>query len=132
MRIKTVVLTGLAAAMAMTMSARAQQTVPPENVTLPEMPKETTRAGKRVNRIIDMWLKNQPVYYTQVSGGGYEQGKQPAPTRRPQTKAAPSPSAPIRGESQERSANGNSYGSRAMMAATSAAAFSLAAAMNCL
>ena len=75
MRIKTVVLIGLAAAMAMTMSARAQQTVAPENVTLPEMPKESTRTGKRVNRIIDMWLKNQPVYYTQISGGGSRAGK---------------------------------------------------------
>ena len=45
------------------------------------MPKQTNRTGKRVNRIIDMWLKNQPVYYAQVSGGGYEEGKRLATTK---------------------------------------------------
>jgi hypothetical protein len=45
------------------------------------MPTETTRTGKRVNRVIDMWLKDQPVYYAQISGGGYEQGKEMAATK---------------------------------------------------
>ena len=48
---------------------------------LPEMPKQTTRTGKHVNRVIDMWLENQPVYYAQTSGGGYEQGKEQAGTK---------------------------------------------------
>ena len=65
----------------MTMTAIAQQAVPPVNADVPEMPKQTTRTGKRVNRIIDMWLKGQPVYYSQISGGGYEQGKQMAATK---------------------------------------------------
>jgi 4-hydroxy-2-oxoheptanedioate aldolase len=79
MRIST--LTSLAAVMAIAMSAGAQQSVPPESAMLPEMPKTATRTGKRVNRVIDMWLKNQPVYYSQVSGGGYEQGRQLAATK---------------------------------------------------
>jgi 4-hydroxy-2-oxoheptanedioate aldolase len=81
MRTKTVLLVGLAAAILTAMSASAQQPVPPENAGVPEMPKQTTRAGKRVNRIIDMWLKGQPVYYTQISGGGYEQGREMAATK---------------------------------------------------
>ena len=44
MRTKTVVLAGLAAA-TLAMSVRAQQTVPPGNATLPEMPKQTTRTS---------------------------------------------------------------------------------------
>ena len=65
----------------MTMRALVQQAVPPENAPVPAMPKEATRTGKRVNRIIDMWLKGQPVYYSQINGGGYEQGKQMAATK---------------------------------------------------
>jgi 4-hydroxy-2-oxoheptanedioate aldolase len=45
------------------------------------MPTKTTRTGKHVNRVIDMWLKNQPVYYAQISGGGYEEGKKMAATK---------------------------------------------------
>jgi 4-hydroxy-2-oxoheptanedioate aldolase len=81
MRTKPLWLAGLAVAMLATMSASAQQAVSPENVGLAEMPKQTTRTGKRINRVIDMWLKNQPVYYAQISGGGYEQGKQLAATK---------------------------------------------------
>jgi 4-hydroxy-2-oxoheptanedioate aldolase len=47
----------------------------------PAMPTKTTRTGKHVNRIIDMWMKGQPVYYTQLSGGGYEEGKKQAATK---------------------------------------------------
>ena len=81
MRMNTVRLAGLAAAMLTAMSAGAQQTVSPENAKLPDMPKQTTRTGKHVNRVIDMWLKNQPVYYAQTSGGGYEEGKKLAATK---------------------------------------------------
>ena len=63
------------------MSVRAQQPVPPDSAAVPEMPKQTTRTGKHVNRVIDLWLKNQPVYYSQTSGGGYEQGKALAATK---------------------------------------------------
>ena len=81
MRMRLTVLAGMVIAVLMAMSAGAQQSVQPVNASLPEMPKQTTRTGKRVNRVIDMWLKGQPVYYAQTSGGGYEQGKQMAATR---------------------------------------------------
>jgi 4-hydroxy-2-oxoheptanedioate aldolase len=81
MRTKAVVLVGLAAAMLAATSSSARQAMPPEHAVVPDMPKQTTRSGKRVNRIIDMWLKGQPVYYTQTSGGGYEQGKALAATK---------------------------------------------------
>ena len=76
-----VLLTGLAIVIVTAISVAAQQPVPTEQAALPEMPKQTTRSGKRVNRVIDMWLKGQPVYYTQISGGGYEQGKEMAATK---------------------------------------------------
>src|SRR5687767_2646416 len=81
MSTKTALLAALAAAMLTGMSARAQQAVAPENAMLLEMPKQTTRTGKRINRVIDMWLKNQPVYYAQISGGGHDQGKELAATK---------------------------------------------------
>ena len=76
MKTRTVLLAGLAAAMLTAMSASAQQPVSPDNAAVPDMPKQTTRTGKHVNRVIDMWLKNQPVYYAQISGGGYEEGQE--------------------------------------------------------
>ncbi len=81
MRTHSVLLVGLAAAALTVMSVSAQQAISPENAKLPDMPKQTTRTGKHVNRIIDMWLKEQPVYYAQISGGGFEQGKQMAATK---------------------------------------------------
>jgi 4-hydroxy-2-oxoheptanedioate aldolase len=82
MKTKTMVLTGTAAAMlTVMMSVRAQQPAQPENATLPEMPKQSTRTGKHVNRVIDMWLKDQPVYYSQISAAGYEDGKKMAATK---------------------------------------------------
>ena len=81
MRMRLTVLAGMAAAVLTAMSAGAQQPVPPANAALPEMPKQTTRTGKHVNRVIDMWLKDQPVYYAQISGGGYEKGKEMAATK---------------------------------------------------
>src|SRR5213593_1773473 len=81
MRTNAVVLAGLAVAVLTVLTVSAQQAVSPENAALAEMPKQTTRTGKHVNRIIDMWLKGQPVYYAQISGGGYEQGKELASTK---------------------------------------------------
>ena len=78
---RALVLASVASVMLMTLTPIAQQAAPPENAGVPEMPRETTRTGKRVNRIIDMWLKGQPVYYAQISGGGYEQGKEMAATK---------------------------------------------------
>jgi 4-hydroxy-2-oxoheptanedioate aldolase len=81
MKPKLVWLTVVAAAILTAMSAGAQQPVSPAIAMVPEMPKQTTRTGKHVNRIIDMWVKNQPVYYSQISGGGYDDGKKMAATK---------------------------------------------------
>ena len=81
MKTTTVLLVGMAAAMLTAMSVDAQQAVSPPSASVPEMPKQTTRTGKHVNRVIDMWLKGQPVYYAQISGGGYEEGKKMAATK---------------------------------------------------
>jgi 4-hydroxy-2-oxoheptanedioate aldolase len=78
---KAIVLTSLAVAVLLAVTTDAQQAISPVNAKLPDMPKQTTRTGKRVNRVIDMWLKNQPVYYAQISGGGYEDGKKLAGTK---------------------------------------------------
>jgi 4-hydroxy-2-oxoheptanedioate aldolase len=78
---KKMSLIGVAAAVLALSPATAQEPVPPANAQVPEMPKTTTHTGKHVNRIIDMWLKGQPVYYTQISGGGYEEGKRLAATK---------------------------------------------------
>lgn len=81
MRTSNTLMAGLAAAVLAMAPAYAQQAVSPANAALPEMPKQATRTGKRVNRVIDMWLKGQPVYYSQISGGGYEEGKKMAATK---------------------------------------------------
>ncbi len=44
-------------------------------------PPTTLAPGKRVNRVIEMWLKGQPVYYVQIDEGGYENGKKMAATK---------------------------------------------------
>jgi hypothetical protein len=49
--------------------------------TFPAMPTRPTRTGKHINRVIDMWLKGQPVYYAQLEAGGYEDGKRMANTK---------------------------------------------------
>jgi 4-hydroxy-2-oxoheptanedioate aldolase len=74
-------LAAMAVALLTTMSAGAQQPATPAHATVPDMPTQTTRTGRHVNRVIDLWLKGQPVYYTQTSGGGYEQGRQLAATK---------------------------------------------------
>ena len=81
MKTTTIVLAGMAAAMLTTMWASAQQPVSPPSATVADMPKQTTRTGKHVNRVIDLWLKGQPVYYAQISGGGYDKGKEMAATK---------------------------------------------------
>ena len=81
MKTRTILLAVVAAAVLTAMSTSAQQPVSPVNAAVPDMPKQTTRTGKHVNRVIDMWLKNQPVYYAQISGGGYEEGKKMAATK---------------------------------------------------
>jgi 4-hydroxy-2-oxoheptanedioate aldolase len=81
MKPNTLLLIGLAAATLAAASPQARQVVPAGIATVPEMPTQTTRTGKRVNRVIDMWLKNQPVYYSQVSGGGYEDGRKLSATK---------------------------------------------------
>jgi len=43
--------------------------------------KENTRTGKDADRVIDLWLKDQPAYYAQLSGGGYDKGKEMAATK---------------------------------------------------
>jgi 4-hydroxy-2-oxoheptanedioate aldolase len=81
MQTRAILLAGIAAATLTVMSVRAQQPVALGIAPIPEMPKQATRTGKRVNRVIDMWLKNQPVYYAQLSAGGYEEGKKMAATK---------------------------------------------------
>ena len=80
MKTKSVLLAGMAAVL-WTMPANTQQAVSPPSASVPDMPKQTTRTGKHVNRVIDMWLKGQPVYYAQISGGGYDKGKEMAATK---------------------------------------------------
>lgn len=64
-------------------AAEAQQPAAPAFAAgaQPAMSATATRTGKHVNRVIDMWLKGQPVYYTQTSGGGYAEGKALAGTK---------------------------------------------------
>lgn len=47
----------------------------------PPGPPTTLKPGKRVNRVIEMWLKGQPVYYATCGGCGYEDGKRMAATK---------------------------------------------------
>jgi len=75
MKYKSLMMVGMAAALLAAPSATAQQYLSPPNAALPEMPKQTNVTGKRINRVIDMWLKNQPVYYLQVEASGFGDGK---------------------------------------------------------
>ncbi len=81
MRTRNFLMTGLAAALLGVVPAQTQQPAMPPNADVPDMHAEATRTGKRVNRVIDLWLKDQPVYYTQISGGGYEEGRERAGTK---------------------------------------------------
>src|SRR5262245_41167539 len=81
MKANTVLAAGSDAVLLTAITLSAQQAVPPGIAALADMPKQTTRTGLHVNRVIDMWLKEQPVYYSQTSGGGYEEGKKQAATK---------------------------------------------------
>ena len=63
-----------AAAMLVCVSVQAQPVAVP-NAAIPAMPAQTTRTGKHINRIIDMWLQNKPVFYAQIEAGGFGDGK---------------------------------------------------------
>ena len=41
---------------------------------------DPTYAPQRINKAIELLEQDQPIYYTQVDGGGYDEGKQPAGT----------------------------------------------------
>jgi 4-hydroxy-2-oxoheptanedioate aldolase len=72
----------LAASVFATLTAMPAAQQPPAGIApVPEMPARTTREGAHVNRVIDLWLKGQPVYYVQTSGGGYAQGRELAATK---------------------------------------------------
>ena len=84
MQIKHLLMAGLAVAALSYAPAGAQ--VQPNGPafaqgTFPAMPAKPTRTGKHINRVIDMWLKGQPVYYAQLEAGGYEDGKRMANTK---------------------------------------------------
>ena len=84
MKTKQLLLAGLAAAALATtpVSAQFQPNAPAFGPgTFPAMPTKPTRTGKHLNRIIDMWLKGQPVYYAQLEAAGYEDGKRMANTK---------------------------------------------------
>jgi len=84
MKLKHFLMAGLAvAAMAYTPAGAQVQPNAPAFApgTFPAMPTRPTRTGKHINRIIDMWLKGQPVYYAQLEAGGYEDGKRMAATK---------------------------------------------------
>ncbi|HMH64057.1 MAG TPA: hypothetical protein VK515_00630 [Rhizomicrobium sp.] len=84
MKIRHLLMAGLAAAaLAYTPAgAQVQPNAPAFGPgTFPAMPAKTTRSGKHINRIIDMWLKGQPVYYAQIDAAGYEKGKEMAATK---------------------------------------------------
>jgi len=84
MKTKQLLMAGLAiAALAYTpVGAQVQPNAPAfAPGTFPAMPARTTRTGKHINRVIDMWLKGQPVYYAQIEAAGYEKGKEMAATK---------------------------------------------------
>jgi 4-hydroxy-2-oxoheptanedioate aldolase len=84
MKTKQLLMAGLAIAALATLpvSAQVQPNAPAfAPGTFPAMPARTTRTGKHINRVIDMWLKGQPVYYAQIEAAGYEKGKEMAATK---------------------------------------------------
>ena len=75
MKLKHLLMTGLAVA-ALNYAPAGAQVQPNAPAfgpgTFPAMPAKATRTGKHINRIIDMWLKGQPVYYAQIEAAGYD------------------------------------------------------------
>jgi 4-hydroxy-2-oxoheptanedioate aldolase len=49
-------------------------------VSLPAGQSGDAYTPKRINKVIELFEQGQPVYYTQVDGGGYEEGKRLAQT----------------------------------------------------
>ena len=41
---------------------------------------DDTFVSTRINKVVELFAEDQPVYYTQVEGGGYEEGRQMAQT----------------------------------------------------
>jgi 4-hydroxy-2-oxoheptanedioate aldolase len=79
---KKLLLACAAALLAFPATAQVQPNAPAFGPgTFPAMPAKATRTGKHINRIIDMWLKGQPVYYAQIEAAGYEKGKEMAATK---------------------------------------------------
>lgn len=69
MRTKSAWLVGLAAAFLTALTISAQQAVPPDNAPVPEMPKATSRTGKRVKaaaRQHRKWRQCDAVFLTQA------------------------------------------------------------------
>jgi len=84
MKTKHYLMSGMAAALlaCLPVSAQQQPAAPAfAPGAQPAMPTRPTRTGKHINRVIDMWLKGQPVYYAQLEAGGYEDGKRMATTK---------------------------------------------------
>src|ERR1700754_35801 len=86
MKMKVFFTAGVSAAILTCLSIAASAQVQPNApafaaTTFPPMPTKSTRTGKHINRIIDMWLKGQPVYYAQIEAAGYEKGKEMAATK---------------------------------------------------
>ena len=80
MTARRVLIAGMATAM-LTLAPAGAWT-PPKLAPLPEMPKQGP--AKHINKVIDLWLKGQPVYYTSVEGrdlNPYEAGKKMAATK---------------------------------------------------
>ncbi|MYN64986.1 MAG: hypothetical protein F4X11_08160 [Acidobacteria bacterium] len=49
-------------------------------VSIPAAQSGDVYAPKRINKVIELFERDQPVYYTQVNGGGYEEGVRLAQT----------------------------------------------------
>lgn len=49
-------------------------------VGLPAGQSDDAYTPKRINKVVELFADDQPVYYTQVEGGGYEEGKEYAQT----------------------------------------------------
>src|SRR5262249_11433779 len=70
----------MAAAAVIVAAPAAEAQAPPVNAAISPMPKARA-PGKHINRVIDLWIKGQPVYYTGAGGGTYEDGKRLAATK---------------------------------------------------
>lgn len=62
-------------------TAQAAATAPLPSAWTPRAEPPAPQAGRRINRAIEVLASGQPVYYTQISGGGYQDGLRLAATR---------------------------------------------------